>query len=60
MATKSILKNINIKGKRMGRNFISALETSQNKPGKKVVVGKSCSVLKKEQIKSLFGVNDGK
>lgn len=60
MATKSILKNININEKHMGSNFISALERAQDKPGKEVIVSKSCSVLKKDQIKLLFGANSGK
>lgn len=55
MATKSILKNININEKHLGRNFVSAMENAKNKTYKDVVLSKSCSVLKRDQIKSLFG-----
>ena len=56
MATKSVLKNININEKHLGRNFVSALENAENKSYKEVVISKSYSTLKRDQIKSLFGV----
>lgn len=55
MATKSILKNINIKEKNMGRNFVTALEHAKDKPCKEVVITKSCSVLTSDQIRVVFG-----
>lgn len=55
MATKSILKNININKKRLGRNFVSALENAENKSSKEVIISKSCTALKRDQIKSVFG-----
>ena len=60
MPTKSILKNIIINEKHMGRSFMSALEIAQDKPGKEVIISKSCSFLKKEQIKLLFSKDDKK
>jgi hypothetical protein len=44
----------------MGRSFMSALEIAQDKPGKEVIISKSCSFLKKEQIKLLFSKDDKK
>lgn len=55
MATKSILKNININEKHLGRNFVSALDNAKNKSSKDVVISKSCSHVRRDQIKSLFG-----
>jgi hypothetical protein len=55
MATKSILKNINIEDKKSGQSFISALENSQKKSCKEVVITKACSNIKRDKIKSMFG-----
>ena len=55
MATKSILKNITIREKRMGRNFVSALENAQNKHSKEVVLTKSCETVRKQDIRKIFG-----
>lgn len=54
MATKSVLKNINITEKHLGRSFVSALENAQNKTSKEVVIKKQCSIVKRDQIKALF------
>jgi len=58
MATKSILKNINIKDKRMARNLVKALEYAENVSAKKVDVSKSCISVSRDQIKMLFGVSN--
>lgn len=55
MATKSILKNVNINDRHLGRNFVSALENAESKSSKEIVISKSCSVVKRDQVKSLFG-----
>ena len=55
MATKSILKNITIKDRRVGRDFVTALETAHKKKSKDVIITKKCSDVKREDIKSMFG-----
>lgn len=55
MATKSILKNIDIKEKRMGRSIILALENAEGKKEKEVKLSRSCRELKGSKIKDLFG-----
>lgn len=55
MATKSILKNIDIKDRKMGRAIISALENSKNKKSKNVVLSRTCVEVKGEKIKDIFG-----
>ncbi|NLO38045.1 MAG: hypothetical protein GX115_00970 [Ruminiclostridium sp.] len=59
MATKSILKDININEKHMGCNFISALENAEDKSCKEVVLSKTYNTIRREQIKSLFGIHHG-
>ncbi len=56
MATNSILKDININSKQLGRNFVSALENAENKKSKDVVLNKACTTVRKDQIKALFEV----
>jgi hypothetical protein len=56
MATNSILKDININSKRLGRSFVSALENAENKKSKEVVLSKACTTIRKDQIKALFEV----
>jgi len=57
VATKSILKNVDIKDKKFARSFIYALEQSQNKKVKEVQLSRTCSEATAEEIKLLFGVN---
>ena len=54
MATKSILKNININQKKLSRNFVIALETAQDAQSKDVKLSRSCKDVKKDEIKDLF------
>lgn len=54
MATKSILKSVNIKEKNLGRNFVIALEKAHDKKFKEVKLSRNCSDVKKEEIKNLF------
>ncbi|RBP68323.1 hypothetical protein DES36_10384 [Alkalibaculum bacchi] len=58
MATKSILKNINIKEKNSGRRLVLALENAKNKKSKEVTYKKSYSEISKDQIKEIFKVTD--
>jgi len=55
MATSSILRNVNIKGKKQCENFIRALESSAAAPKKDVVYSKPVGRLNKEQISQIFG-----
>lgn len=55
MATKSILKNIDIKNRRMGYAIVSALENSKNKNSKVVKLERTFEEIKGEKIKTLFG-----
>ena len=55
MATKSMLKNVDIKEKYLGRNLVEALEeaiTHKRKSSKKNI---NCEEVKKDNIKDLFG-----
>lgn len=56
MATNSILKDVNINSKQLGRNFVSALENAENKKSKNVVLNKACTTVRKDQIKTFFEV----
>ncbi|SJW28021.1 hypothetical protein [Clostridioides difficile] len=55
MATKSILKNVDVRKKAFGRNLVSALENAKNKQEKEVVLSKKCSEVSKDKIKDIFG-----
>ncbi len=55
MATKSIFKNVVIKDKQLTKNLIAALENAQNKGSKTVKLSKSYHIIKKDQIKDLWG-----
>ena len=55
MATKSFLKNIVIKDKKVAGNFIDALNNAKNKKAKKVVVDKRIeNIMDKEHIRKIF------
>ena len=54
MATKSILKSIEIKDKKFGKKFADALEAAIVTPGKDVQYTRSYREVKGEEIKQLF------
>lgn len=55
MATKSFLKNIVIKDKKVAENFINALNNAERKKAKNVVVDKRIeNITDKEQIRKIF------
>ncbi|WP_343101009.1 hypothetical protein [Romboutsia sp. MSSM.1001216sp_RTP31141st1_G3_RTP31141_220114] len=54
MATKSILKSVNIKEKNLGRRFVEALESAQCKKEKEIKLKRAYKDVKKEEIKDLF------
>jgi len=55
MATKSILKNINVSNKKTGYAIVSALENSKIKKGKDVVLNRTCEEVKGFKINQIFG-----
>lgn len=55
MSTKSILKNINIKDKKLGYALVSALEKSKENRGKEVKLSRICKEITGDSIKNLFG-----
>ena len=55
MATKSITKEIHVKDRQMGRSLVLALENAERKKGDDVVFKKSVKIVRKDEIKKLFG-----
>lgn len=55
MATKSILKNVDIKDKKLGKSLVVALENAYEKSSKKVSLTRTYSDIRGEQIKDIFG-----
>ena len=56
MATKTILKHVSIKDKRLASGLVSALENAEKKGSKNVVLKKRLDEVKGESIKALFEV----
>jgi len=55
MATKSIIKNVDIRDKKLCGSFVAALENAQNKRSKEVAMSRSVTEVKGDKIKELFG-----
>lgn len=55
MATKSILKSINIKRKKSALSLISAVENASGKHSKEVIYSRPCSEASREEIRAMFG-----
>jgi len=55
MATKSIMKNVDIRDKRLCRAFISALENAHGKKSKEVSLSRTFKEISGDKIKELFG-----
>lgn len=55
MATKSILKNVDIRDKNLSKNFVDALENAHKKTAKNVVLSKKCTNVNRQDIKKMFG-----
>lgn len=49
MATKSILKNVNISGRKNVRLFVNALEKAQKTTGKEIVMSRPVEELRGQQ-----------
>lgn len=54
MATKSILKNINIKGRKQTKQFVDALEHAQQHKGKEVTMTRTVNEIKGDKVKAFF------
>lgn len=55
MATKSMLKTISIKDKKLSRTFVEVLERSQTAKSKEVNFTRQCTELKGDKVKAFFG-----
>jgi len=58
MATKSILKNVNIKTNSSARKLASALEQSKQKSSESVVQSRAYHYANSEDIKKIFAHKD--
>lgn len=56
MATKSMLKNVDIRDKKLGKSLILALEHAQSKDSKHVTMSRSYSDVRGDKIKTILGV----
>ncbi len=54
MATKSILKEVNVRNKVLGRKLVNALEHAKNKGCITVELTKPVNEIRREQIKEIF------
>ena len=59
MATRSFLNILSIKGQSAAKSFIRALERSESMKQKKVIMRKPVHEMNREQMKKLFGDEDG-
>lgn len=57
MATKSILKNVTIRDKYLGRSFVEALENAKKKGRQSVELSKKCVEMTNEDIVKVFKKN---
>lgn len=58
MATKSILKNVDIKDKKLGKSLIIALESAAGKQSKDVVLSRRYKDVRGKDIKTILGVDE--
>lgn len=54
MATKSILKNVDIKDRKLGKSLVIALENAAGKRAKDVTLSRTYEDVKGEKLKSIF------
>lgn len=55
MATKSFLKNVNLRGQRQCQEFIKALEKSQSRKTQPMDKAVRARDMSKDQIRKIFG-----
>ena len=58
MATKSVLKNIDIRDNKTGRAFLDAIKRSEDFSKEKIELRHESSDVTKKDIKSFFGIKD--
>ena len=54
MATKSILKNVDIKDKKLGKSLVRALEHASEKHSKNVQLSRTYEDIRTEKLRSIF------
>ncbi|MBD5507308.1 MAG: hypothetical protein HDR05_04435 [Lachnospiraceae bacterium] len=54
MATKSILKNVDIKDKKLGKSLVIALENAAGKHAKEVHLSRTYEDVRGEKLRSIF------
>lgn len=54
MATKSILKDVNIKDRKLAHAFVKALEESESQPFTQTSISRKCTEITGEKIKEFF------
>ena len=54
MSTKSILKNVNVKGQNQVRNLVNELEYAEKFRDQKVVLSRTFSEIKGANVKTFF------
>ena len=55
MATKSILKTIDVRDKYFGKKIVDALENAEHAHSKEIVMSRSVKNIGKESIHDIFG-----
>ena len=55
MATKSILKNVDIKDKKLGKSLVVALENAAGKHAKSVTLSRTYKDIRGDKINEVFG-----
>ncbi|HKM21462.1 MAG TPA: hypothetical protein VJZ01_05425 [Lachnospiraceae bacterium] len=55
MATKSFLKNVDIRDKRSAKSLITALENAKEKGKVNIQLSRTCANASAEQISAIFG-----
>ena len=58
MATKSFLKNIELRDKKSVERFVRALENAEKFQGKKIILDKQVEYARGEELKKIFGEDD--
>lgn len=54
MATKSILKNVDIKDKKLGKSLVIALENAAGKHSKEVTLSRTYEDVRGEKLRSIL------
>lgn len=54
MATKSILKNVDIRDKKLGKALVVALESAASKNAKEVVLSRTYKEIRGDKINEIF------